>query len=60
MVAAALGVVLPVAVALGILWFGWDWKALIGWKPLVDYINPKNATDRKDAVQVYAVIVAGG
>jgi len=46
-------------VVLGILWFGWDWKALIGWRPLVDYINPKNATGRKDAVQVYALIVAG-
>jgi uncharacterized membrane-anchored protein YhcB (DUF1043 family) len=58
-VAATLGVVLLVAVALGILWFGWDWKALIGWSALVDYINPKNATGRKDAVQVYALMVAG-
>jgi hypothetical protein len=59
-VVATLGVVLLVAVALGILWFGWDWKALIGWRALVDYIDPKNATGRKDAVQVYALIVAGG
>src|SRR5829696_4140954 len=58
-VAAAFGVVLLVAVALGILWFGWDWKALIGWRALVDYIDPKNATGRKDAVQVYALMVAG-
>jgi len=58
-VAAAFGVVLLVAVALGILWFGRDWKALIGWRALVDYIDPKNATGRKDAVQVYALIVAG-
>jgi hypothetical protein len=58
-VAAALGAVLLVAVALGFLWFGWDWKALIGWRALVDYINPKNATGRKDAVQVYALIAAG-
>jgi uncharacterized protein YjbI with pentapeptide repeats len=46
-------------VVLGIRWFGWDWKALIFWRPLVDYINPQNATQRKDAVQVYAIIVAG-
>ncbi len=58
MAAAALGLALLVAVGLGI-WFGWDWKALIGWRALVDYINPKNATGRKDAVQVYALIVAG-
>jgi uncharacterized membrane-anchored protein YhcB (DUF1043 family) len=58
-VAAVLVLALIVVVALGI-WSGWDLKTLIGWKPLVDYINPKNATDRKDAVQVYAVIVAGG
>jgi uncharacterized protein YjbI with pentapeptide repeats len=50
-VAAALGVVLLFVVALGIFWFGW--------RELVDYINPKNATGRKDAVQVYALIVAG-
>jgi len=58
-VAAILGLALLVAVAVGIFWFGWDWKALIGWKALVDYINPQDATGRKDAVQVYAVIVAG-
>jgi uncharacterized protein YjbI with pentapeptide repeats len=59
-VAAALGVVLLVAVvAFGIFWFGGDWKALIGWRALVDYVNPKNATGRKDALQVYALIVAG-
>src|SRR5215210_5870736 len=58
LIVVALGIVLLVAVALGILWFGWDWKALIGWRALVDYINPKNATQRKDAVQGYAVIVA--
>jgi hypothetical protein len=59
-VVAALGLALMVTVALGLLWFDWDWKALIGWRALVDYINPENATGRKDAVQVYAVIVAGG
>jgi uncharacterized protein YjbI with pentapeptide repeats len=48
---AALGVVLLVAVALGIFWFGW--------RALVDYIDPTDATGRKDAVQVYALIVAG-
>ena len=58
-VATALGVVLLVAVALSIFWFGWDWKTLIGWRALVDYIDPKNATGRKDAVQVYALLVAG-
>jgi hypothetical protein len=57
-IAAALVLALIVVVALG-TWSGWDLKTLIGWKPLVDYINPKDATDRKDAVQVYAVIVAG-
>jgi uncharacterized protein YjbI with pentapeptide repeats len=60
LIVVALGVVLLVAVALGIFWFGWDWKGLIGWKALVDYIDPKNATGRKDAVQVYALMVAGG
>jgi uncharacterized protein YjbI with pentapeptide repeats len=60
-VATALGLALVVAiVAFGIFGFGWDWKAVVGWKPLVDYINPKYATGRKDAIQVYAVIVAGG
>jgi uncharacterized protein YjbI with pentapeptide repeats len=57
-VAAVVVLALIVVVALGI-WSGWDLKTLIGWKPLVDYINPKNATDRKDTVQVYALIVAG-
>jgi hypothetical protein len=59
-VAAALGLALMAGVAFGIFWFGWDWKALIGWKALVGYINPTDATGRKDAVQVYAVIVTGG
>jgi hypothetical protein len=40
-------------------WLNWDWKAMAGWKKLVDYIDPDDATGRKDAVQVYAVIVAG-
>ena len=36
-------------------------KAMIGWKALVDYINPDpdDTTGKKDAVQGYAVIVAG-
>jgi hypothetical protein len=58
-VAAALGLALMVAVALGVPWSEWDWKALIGWRALVDYINPKGATGRRDVVQVYALIVAG-
>jgi uncharacterized protein YjbI with pentapeptide repeats len=59
-VAAALSIALLVAVAYGI-WFDWEWKAMIGWKALVDYINPDpdDTTGKKDAVQVYAVIVAG-
>ncbi len=36
-----------------------DWKTLIGWRALVDYIEPDDATERKEALQVYAVIVAG-
>jgi hypothetical protein len=58
-VAAALGFALLAAIALGIIWFGCNWKALIGWRAIVDYINPRDATGRKDAVQVYAVVVAG-
>jgi hypothetical protein len=54
--AAALVLALVITVGLGI-WFGW--KVLIGWKALISYINPQDATDRKDAVQVYAIIVAG-
>ena len=59
-VAAALSIALLVAVAYGI-WFDWEWKAMIGWKAHVDYINPDpdDTTGKKDAVQVYAVIVAG-
>jgi uncharacterized protein YjbI with pentapeptide repeats len=53
------GLALLIAMALVSSWFGWGWKVLIGWKPLISYINPQDATDRKDAVQVYAVIVAG-
>jgi hypothetical protein len=30
-----------------------------GWGVLVEYINPKDATGRKDTVQVYVLIVAG-
>ena len=58
-VAAALGLVVTVAVAYG-MWFDWHWKEMIGWKALVHYIKPNDVTGRKDAVQVYAVIVAGG
>jgi uncharacterized protein YjbI with pentapeptide repeats len=58
--AVALGLALLIAVVLCIFWFGRDWwKFLIGWKALVNYIDPQRATDKKDAVQVYAVIVAG-
>src|SRR5215211_6959745 len=56
----ALGLAVMVAVTYGIL-FDWEWKAMIGWKALVDYINPdpNDTTGKKDAVQIYAVIVAG-
>src|SRR5215213_7092745 len=59
-VATALGLAVTVAVAYGI-WFDWEWKAMIGWKALEGYINPDpdDTTGKKDAVQVYAVIVAG-
>src|SRR5215210_5617910 len=58
---------LSVATALGLavvaygIWLDWEWKAMIGWKALEGYINPDpdDATGKKDAVQVYAVIVAG-
>jgi uncharacterized protein YjbI with pentapeptide repeats len=57
-VATVLG--LAVAVTYGFL-FDWEWKAMIGWKALEGYINPDpdDTTGKKDAVQVYAVIVAG-
>ena len=57
-VATALG--LAVVVTYGFL-FDWEWKAMIGWKALEGYINPdpEDTTGKKDAVQVYAVIVAG-
>ncbi len=48
-----------VAIVVGSLLSWWDWKALIGWRALVEYIKPENATQRKDTVQVYALVVAG-
>src|SRR5215217_7194404 len=59
-VATALGLVVAVALTYGI-WFDWEWKAMMGWKALESYINPArdDTTGKKDAVQVYAVIVAG-
>jgi hypothetical protein len=48
-----------VALAAGIIQGWWSWKSLIGWRALIDYINPVDATERKEARQVYAVIVAG-
>ena len=59
-VAAALYLAVAAAVIYGI-WFDWEWKAMIGWKALESYINPdpNDTTGKKDAVQVYAVIVAG-
>src|SRR5215208_4421062 len=59
-VATALGVAVAVALTYGI-WFDWEWKAMIGWKALESYINPArdDTTGKKDAVQVYAVIIAG-
>lgn len=58
--ATALGLAVTAAVVYGI-WFDWEWKAMIGWKALEAYINPApgDTTGKKDAVQVYAVIVAG-
>lgn len=47
--AGAIVFALVVAVAAG-MWF---------WGVLIEYINPKNATGRKDTVQVFALIVAG-
>ncbi len=58
-VAAAHGLAVMGAVAYG-MWFDWEWKAMFGWQALVDYINPRGPTGRKETVQVYAVIVAGG
>lgn len=52
-------VVVAVLVAAGGLLGWWEWKTLIGWRRLVGYIEPEDATGRKDAVQVYALIVAG-
>jgi uncharacterized protein YjbI with pentapeptide repeats len=59
-VATALALAVTVAVTYGI-WLDWEWKAMIGWKALIEYINPEpdDTTGKKDAVQVYAVIVAG-
>jgi uncharacterized protein YjbI with pentapeptide repeats len=56
--AAALGIALLVAYG---MWLDWEWKAMIGWKALIGYIDPDpdDATGKKDAVQVYAIIVAG-
>jgi hypothetical protein len=56
----ALGLAVTAAVIYGI-WFDWEWKAMIGWQALVDYINPDpgDTTGKKDAIQVYAVILAG-
>ena len=58
--ATVLGLAVTAAVIYGI-WFDWEWKAMIGWKALEGYINPgpNDTTGKKDAVQVYAVIVAG-
>jgi uncharacterized protein YjbI with pentapeptide repeats len=59
-VVTALGLTVAVALTYG-SWFDWEWKAMIGWKALESYINPArdDTTGKKDAVQVYAVIVAG-
>ncbi len=59
MVIVAVVVLVALVVAVGSILDWWDWKALIGWKALVGYIRPEDATGRKDAVQVYVVIVAG-
>jgi uncharacterized protein YjbI with pentapeptide repeats len=59
-VATALALAVTVAVSYGI-WLDWEWKAMIGWKALEGYSNPApdDATGKKEAVQVYVVIVAG-
>jgi hypothetical protein len=57
-VAAAL-LLLVLVLAAGNMLGWWSWKTLIGWSALVEYINPDNATEKKEALQVYAVIVAG-
>ena len=56
-IAATLPIVVALAAGIALGW--WSWKTLIGWNALVDYINPRGATQKKEALQVYAVIVAG-
>jgi len=57
---AAAALVIALLVAYG-TWLDWEWKAMIGWKALIGYIDPDpdDTTGKKDAVQVYAIIVAG-
>src|SRR5215210_8257831 len=50
---------ITIVLAAGIILGWWSWKTLIGWRALVDYINPRGASQKKEALQVYAVIVAG-
>jgi uncharacterized protein YjbI with pentapeptide repeats len=57
-IATAIGLAVTVAGAYG-MWLDWEWKVMFGWDALVDYNNPKDAVQRKEALQVYAVIVAG-
>jgi hypothetical protein len=49
-IAISLGIVILLVIVVGI-WF---------WGVLVEYIGPKDNTDRKDVVQTFALIVAGG
>jgi type II secretory pathway pseudopilin PulG len=59
LVAAALLIAIAIVLAAGIILGWWSWKTLIGWRALVGYINPTGASQKKEALQVYAVIVAG-
>jgi hypothetical protein len=49
-IATSLGIIAIVVLIVVAIWF---------WGVLVGYIGPKDSTDRKDVVQVFALIVAG-
>jgi uncharacterized protein YjbI with pentapeptide repeats len=55
----AVSLLTAIILATGIILGWWSWKTLIGWRALVDYIKPKGASQKKEVLQVYAVIVAG-
>jgi hypothetical protein len=58
-VAATLLITVAILLAAGIILGWWSWKTLIGWRALIDYIKPSGASQKKEALQVYALIVAG-